>query len=256
MKKEICWNITARCNQNCKYCHRFLHIKELTLKENKKVLNKLIQEGIKEITWTGGEALVAEGIEQLLKMSFERGIKNKLITNGLALEQKMMDSIFPYLDSLTLSIDSIDSSINELIGRGKNHFLNINRILNYVFENNIPIKVKINSVISKININEMESMAFYLNKFPIYSWRIFKFLSLRETSIKNKKMFEISNSDFQSQINAISKISKIKRIESRVESDMESKYLLILADGSVVVTNCGKDINMGNILSNKMECLL
>ena len=36
---EICWNITARCNQNCKYCHRFLNLQDLSFDENLQILN-------------------------------------------------------------------------------------------------------------------------------------------------------------------------------------------------------------------------
>ena len=42
MTKEICWNITALCNQSCKYCHRFLNLKNLSYEENLKILYNLI----------------------------------------------------------------------------------------------------------------------------------------------------------------------------------------------------------------------
>ena len=45
IEKEICWNITARCNQNCKYCHRFLKVKDLSFSENLSILNNLKQAG-------------------------------------------------------------------------------------------------------------------------------------------------------------------------------------------------------------------
>ena len=88
MEKEICWNITSKCNQNCKYCHRFLNIMDLKYEENLNILNNLEKSNIKSITWTGGEALLFEGIDNLLKYSCEKGIKNKIITNGKLLTKK------------------------------------------------------------------------------------------------------------------------------------------------------------------------
>ncbi len=102
---EICWNITARCNQNCKYCHRFLNLQDLSFDENLQILNNLYDSGINSITWTGGEALLLSGIDELLKISYEKGIKNKIITNGKLLTPERINKIYKYLDSNTLSID-------------------------------------------------------------------------------------------------------------------------------------------------------
>lgn len=83
------------------------------------------------------------------------GIKNKIITNGKLLTKERIDKIYKYLDSITLSIDSIDNEINESLGRGKNHFQEVKNILDYIKFKNYDVKIRINSVICKYNITDI-----------------------------------------------------------------------------------------------------
>ena len=184
MEKEICWNITARCNQNCKYCHRFLNIMDLTYDENLKILNNLENSGITSITWTGGEALLLNGIDDLLKISYDKGIKNKIITNGKLLTKERIDKIYKYLDSITLSIDSINEDINDSLGRGRNHFEEIKEILDYINSKGYNTKIRINSVVCRNNLHDFKDLINFLNNYKIYSWRIFKFMPLRLSGVR------------------------------------------------------------------------
>ncbi len=256
MKKEICWNITARCNQNCKYCHRFLNINDLTYDENLNILNNLKNSGITSITWTGGEALLLKDIDDLLKISHEKGIKNKIITNGKLLTKERIDKIYKYLDSITLSIDSVDDDINDSLGRGKNHFEEIKEILDYIKEKKYDIKIEINSVVCKNNINSFADLIYFLNDYNIYSWRIFKFMPLREKAVINKESFDVSLSDYSGVVKYIKSNSNIKNIDTRIDEDMEKKYVLILANGDIVITKKGKDEKVGNALMDSLNKLI
>ena len=253
MEKEICWNITACCNQNCKYCHRFLNIKDLTYEENLNILNNLDKSGVTSITWTGGEALLLKGIDDLLKISYEKGIKNKIITNGKLLTKEKIDKIYRYLDSITLSIDSINDDINDSLGRGRNHFEEIKDILDYIKEKKYDVKVRINSVVCKNNINNFNDLIYFLNNYNIFSWRIFKFMPLRETAKINKETFDVSLSEYSDVVKNIKSYSNIINIDTRVEEDMEKKYVLILANGDIVITNKGKDEKVGNALTDSLD---
>ena len=253
MEKEICWNITARCNQNCKYCHRFLNIMDLTYEENLEILNNLENSGVTSITWTGGEALLLNGIDELLKIYNKKGIKNKIITNGKLLTKERIDKIYKYLDSITLSIDSIDDDINYSLGRGKNHFGEIKEILDYIKEKNYDVKMRINSVVCKNNVNNFEDLTNFLNNYNIYRWRLFKFMPLRETAEINKESFDIPLSIYDKVISYIKTNSNIENIDTRIEEDMEKKYVLILANGDIVITNKGKDEKVGNALKDSLK---
>ena len=253
MEKEICWNVTARCNQNCKYCHRFLNIMDLTYDENLNILNNLDNSGITSITWTGGEALLLNGIDDLLKISYDKGIKNKIITNGKLLTKERIDKIYKYLDSITLSIDSINDNINDSLGRGRNHFEEIKEILDYIKKKNYDVKIRINSVVCKNNIEDFKELANFLNNYDVFSWRIFKFMPLREKAVVNKKSFDVSLENYNKVIKYIKSNSKIKNIDTRIEEDMENKYVLILANGDIVITNNGKDEKVGNALNDSLD---
>ena len=251
-KKEICWNITTRCNQGCRYCHRFLNINDLTFNENEKILNNLINDGVTDITWTGGEALIYKNIEELIKRAYKKGIRNKLITNGKILANSNM-RILNYLDSLTLSLDSTNNKINQELGRGEEHYTNVKYILDYIKENNIDIKLRINTVATKLNIDNISEFILFLNEYNIYAWRIFRFMPLRETAVKNKNEFEISDEQFKFIKEKCNKECNITNIEYREEDDMEKKYVLLVANGDIVITENGKDVTKGNALFDKVS---
>ena len=246
-KKRVCWNITTKCNQNCKYCHRFLGINDLTYEENKEILNNLIKDGVNNITWTGGEALLYPNLKELLKIARENGIKNKLITNGLVLAQNQgTREILDYLDSLTLSLDTINDDTNEELGRGRNHFEDVKIILDYVKDKNL--KVNINTVVSKKNIKEMEQLGEFLNNYNISKWKFFKFMPLRETAEKNKNEFEITDAEFEQTKNVFRHFGNIRETDFRQEKDMEDKYTLLIANGDIIKTEHGVDVKKGNAL--------
>ena len=246
-KKRVCWNITTKCNQNCKYCHRFLGINDLTYEENKKILNNLIKDGVNNITWTGGEALLYPNLKELLKISQENGIKNKLITNGMVLAQnENMREILGYLDSLTLSLDTINDDTNEELGRGRNHFEEVKTILDYV--KGKSLKVNINTVVSKKNINEMEQLGEFLNNYNISKWKFFKFMPLRETAERNKDEFAITDAEFEQTKNVFRHFGNIGETDFRQEKDMEDKYTLLIANGDIIKTEHGVDVKKGNAL--------
>lgn len=246
-RKEVCWNITTKCNQNCRYCHRFLGINDLCYEENEKILDNLIKDGITDITWTGGEALLYPNLIGLLKRAKQSGINNKLITNGMLLAQNdEIKEICNYLDSLTLSIDSTNNETNAELGRGINHYDNIKTILDDVKDK--ELKLNINTVVSKKNINQLDELGNFLNKYNISSWRVFQFMPLRETAEKNRELFEISDAEFESKKCVFQKFENIGRVDYRQEKDMEDKYVLLVANGDIVKTENGKDVKKGNAL--------
>ena len=164
--REVCLFLTLKCNQHCKYCHRFLGINEISTEENMKIIDKLAKEEIRNITFTGGEPLLYTGILELVKYAKKKDMKVKVISNGKILAQNQnMREIYNYLDSLTLSIDTIDNELNEKMGRGYEHYNNIKAVLNSLLE--FDLKVNINTVVSKMNMGTLENLGNFIKNYNI-----------------------------------------------------------------------------------------
>ena len=253
MNFELCWNITARCNENCKYCHRFLSPKDLTRDENFKILNNIMTSGIKNVTFTGGEALLMPYLSELILFCSENDIKSKLITNGILFTDKFFNQIKNSLNYLNLSLDSISKGTNLLLGRGGEHFENVKKCLSLVA--NSQINLSINSVATKLNKNDLFELAKFLSDKNISEWRIFKFMPLREKAKVNEKEFEISQDEYEKLIKDLLNISNLNIVTRQVE-DFEKQYLLILANGDIVVTKDGQDIVLGNALKDDLKFII
>ena len=249
-KREVCWLITTRCNQKCAYCHGFRNIPELSYEENEEVLSKLIRAGVNYITFSGGEALLYPNILDLLKIARQNGVKSKLITNGsLIANSEKVREIVDYLDTITLSLDTTRDEINEQMGRGRNHFAEIKKVLDIL--KNKDIRIKINTVVTKLNIDYIEELGEFLDtNYKINEWRIFRFAPLRELAKENEEKFEITDEQFESTKEIFQKNYKnIGKVNYRDNDDMDSKYNLVTANGNIVRTINKKNVVIGNALN-------
>ena len=255
-RRSVCWNITSKCNENCKFCYRILTEKEMSLEQNKKILELLMKLSVNKISWTGGEATLYPNLFDLLKMAKVNGITNNLLTNGKGLLEKDIVELQPYLDYITLSYDSNNNETCKIMGRGEKHNVNIIRILDFIKKNNIDIKVKINTLVSKVNKNEIIEIGKILNNYKIERWRLFKFIPLRNYAIENNSIFEIEDEEFDSIFLQIKKIygKKIK-ISERKEDKIQKDYLLINSNGDFIITENMMDKKIYNIKENNYEIL-
>lgn len=248
---ELCWLTTGNCNQKCYYCDRFHKSEDLTLESYKIILSKLINYGIKHLTFGGGESLLVSCFGEIVKESFQHGIHMKLVTNGKLIPQNL--SLIPYFDEITLSIDSFDSAINERLGRGSNHYNNICNAINIIKNVKKDIQLNINSVATKVNLDEVIGMGNQIVEWNIQQWRIFRFCPLRETALKNRSDFEITDKQFLQLIEAVSNMNLDYQVQFRNYTDMEEGYLLITPKGELCMSRNMQDIIVGDMLSDDLS---
>lgn len=256
--KAVCWNITNVCNANCHFCHRMMDVNELTVKENLIVLEKLIQGGIDEITWSGGECLMYNGIEHLIKYAFESGIKNKMITNGKALTVDRIKCIVPFLKSITFSLDSADDNVNATLGRGRTQYGGVYRAIVYIKENYPGVEVKVNTVVNAVNKEEVQFLPGILAALEIDRWKVFKFMDVRGSAKENRNIYSITDEEFDAICCSLRNIAGNERnykIQFVDASTYEDDYIMVDSSGRMYITNKGTDHFVGSLLYNNTSVL-
>ena len=224
---------------------------DLSLKQNLQILDNLAICGIKKLTWGGGEPMLYPHITQLIKTAYSLGIKNTVVSNGLLLTDNRIDAIANMLDTLTLSLDSTNSTTNATIGRGARHFNNVASIIARIKEQRYPINLKINTVACSYNLKDFDSLIRFVDNNADF-WRIFKMMPVRERAIANYAKFQISKECFDNLRNKAIEQTKNCQLSFRESSDMEEKYLLLTANGDIFCTERGVDVKKGNALNLKI----
>lgn len=162
------WDITHICNLNCAHCIKGNELgkieNELRLDEIDTLLNNLNQVEVDYIHLLGGEPTAREDFTEIIKLFDKHQINFGFNTNGLLMNSSSICSAIANSKSLTnviFSLEGPNQELNDKI-RGKKVFevtrLNIKRLVKLCDEHNQKIKVTVNTVISKLNVDYISDM--------------------------------------------------------------------------------------------------
>ena len=190
--------VTGKCNLSCDFCDGApKEYSGVVLSDIKRCIDKLVKAGLTTLNISGGEPLVRKDISEILEHAYSHNLEVYLSTNGLLL-YRYLEKIFPYIKTLGLPLDGSTSEMNQKMTRGEKQRDATVGWLRYFKENPPSFLVKVGTVISAININDLLNIGNVIYDPNVYSpdvWRLYEFTPLGD-GIYRKERHEISPQKF------------------------------------------------------------
>lgn len=269
--KSICWDITSRCNDQCKFCYRNEVTEELDFDSNKIILKKLIDFGVDKISFVGGEPLLYDKLLDLVSWGKKYANKKTIFsitTNAILLadyvngeikiNERKIEELVEIFDWITFSLDAPNSEIQERVGRNSLHFERILSILQYFEDKKYSIKVKVNTVVTCINIDYMFQIYELLCNYNVKRWKVFCFLPSRGRALEYKDNYIIAKEVFGDRINELKKHTINKKIKISVNGYdvFDNSYVTISAAGKLIIYENGKYLYKVDLLKEDASNIL
>jgi len=157
----IVWNFTQACNLQCKHCYQSAGRRaddELSLEEQKRVVDLLAERDVPMIAFSGGEPLLAPTFLTVARYAADRGMHLTVATNGtLCTPEKVQALVDAGIRYAEISLDSIDPARHDA-WRGAGGYWEgaVRGIRNVVA--NPAIKAGVAMTVTRWNLDELEPM--------------------------------------------------------------------------------------------------
>lgn len=173
-KKKInpgfcCLGITDRCMLKCKMCYKWKDdfLQESPSVEQYKVflsgLRELVDEGFR-INFGGGEALLFNGVLELVEFSMKKGFFTNIASNGWLINEDMAKRIGDSgLNEINLSLDSFNESTHDYLRGVPGVYRRVMNAIEYLNKYSKNTKIGICSVIYDRNLDEL---------LPLINWAV------------------------------------------------------------------------------------
>lgn len=247
------WHVCGKCQLNCMFCYAIPRgQKYLNTDECKKIIKEIARSNIKLIIFTGGEPLLRQDIVTLLEFCKEQGLVTAMDTNAILLTKEIISKFNGILDRIGIPLDGYQANIHDTL-RERGHYLKAINALNLLEDSNI--KIKVNTVVNKLNLSSIEGIGEILKKYRISLWSLYQFYPLAKGYIYRKK-FKITKKEFNNIVRKTIKKHPEIPIEGVPYSMREGTYFAISPAGGVYTTplnSKGYHVLLGNLLEHTLS---
>lgn len=188
-KGSVAWavvEVTESCNFNCIWCYASSgYSKNHMSKENlKKILKKLSDAGVKQITYSGGEPTMYPYLKDAVKMAKEKGFIVHMNTNGYLLTKELALELRKLgLSQVQINIDSIDpKKHDEIRGKEGSFHRAVEALKN---AKKVGLTCASQSVLTKMNENEIFDIFKFCRSLGVHRCRVW---DVTPSGVANGKM--------------------------------------------------------------------
>ena len=154
-------SVTDLCNLRCRYCmpdgvDKLEREDILTYEEFLRLAALFARCGVDTVRVTGGEPLVRKGVEQLVKgLKAIPGIRKvTMTTNAVLLEQQLPALLEAGLDSVNISLDTLDPALFAKI-TARDEFAAVQAGIHAALESGIPVKL---NCVPQVGVKDRKSV--------------------------------------------------------------------------------------------------
>jgi len=159
---RVTWEITHRCNYQCKHCCNDSLDKEYPNELSKQrifeILDEMVKSGVSAIYFSGGEPLLREDIFEIMSYAKMAGVKRiNLASNGGLINPKIAEKLASLkLDSVLMSLDGHLPEVHDKLRGIKGAFEKVINSIRLLCEKGVNVRV--GTVIWKRNYPFLEEI--------------------------------------------------------------------------------------------------
>lgn len=250
---------TARCNLKCGFCFGPAddggRTPNLDVDFWKRVMDGICRRGCIGIVVSGGEPTLYPHLKELLSYAKHLGLQTVLSTHGR--HEARLLAVAANCDWIALPVDAVSKKFLVQL-RGDEWGLVCATALATTLKLKTAerVKIKIGSVATRLNCNEIVELANCLAgmpSLPFDSWKIYQYTPRRKFSDR-REIYEISDTEFRTLSDRVEATGVSRCINTVFSSHLRRRraYLFVYPDGTVAIPNEGEnfsDIVVGNLMS-------
>lgn len=250
------FQVTGICNMACNFCDGALkYMKGASLENIQGSIRKLADIGLETLVISGGEPLIRKDIFEIIKCGYEQGLEVYLSTNGILLP-KIYPRIKDYLKCLGLPLDGSSREMNSKMTRNPRQYDATTNMLRYFKENHPTHTVKVGTVVSKINKEDLSSTAEVLFNSKDLSlpdvWRLYQFTPIGD-GLFSRNIHYISDEEFDKITKKLIDHYPDKYITTLTNEDSNDSYIFINPDLDIEMLTDDVYIKVGNMKDITIE---
>lgn len=261
--QSVDFMLTGRCNLRCDFCFGPKHeIPPIKTNLAIDVINKLADNGVESVVFTGGEPTLVKDLPKILSFAKDRKLFTVLSTNGipLSLNKNLLDEVVPNLDWIALPLEADNSKLNEFMrpapdGNKADQFGSVLSLIPEIKEKYPNVKIKLGTVVTSKNINGIFGIPEMLSGFRAIpdTWKLYQ-ISPSEYGKKNYESLRVSDEEFDkvysnARLAALS--VGIPNIVKYTNAERPGKYLFINPLGNALTID--PETNDYHMLGNFLE---
>jgi MoaA/NifB/PqqE/SkfB family radical SAM enzyme len=254
---SVDFRINGNCNLECPFCFGPRHeIPPMPTDNALKVVDLIASYGAQAIVFTGGEPLLVKDIGKILKFAKSTGMKVVLSTNGTLIHDRL-EEISQFVDWLAIPIDGSTSKENALSRVGNFDHLEIALSSIKLVRKKYPnIKIKVGTVVSAINKNNIHEIPCLFEDIMPDTWKIYE-VSYSSYGNDNKDSLQIEKQEFDLVLEQLRTTHAFEKtnIEIYRNSSRNGKYFFVEPNGNIMTIVCNEEKVLGNILTDSKETI-